>query len=380
MRTDIKLGRVFGIEIGLHYSWFLIAFLIVLSVAGEFSAAHKDWGQLLIWSLSVLTALLFFVSLLVHELAHSLVAKSRNLPVRSITLFALGGVSQIEKNPSDAQTEFWMAIVGPITSCLIGGVCLGLARLCGWAAGASGTTPVVAMIVWLGYINFGLGIFNLIPGYPLDGGRVLHAAIWWKTGKADQSTRIAARIGEGVGFAFIALGVMQVFAGAALNGLWIAFIGWFLIQAAAESYREVEVAPFLTGRHVADLMSDLMSNDCPMVDGHLDVQHFVDDEMLRSGKRCFLVEENGVFAGLITPTEIKHVERSHWPSTRLSSIMLPAARLHSVTPETSLKDALELMATNDLNQLPVVANGHLRGTVSRSQVLQLFRTRAELQV
>src|SRR5271157_681479 len=214
MRTDIKLGRVFGIEIGLNYSWFLIAFLIVLSVANQFSAAHKDWSQGLIWSLSVVTAVLFFVSLLLHELAHSLVAKSRNLPVSSITLFALGGVSQIEKNPADARTEFWMAIAGPLTSCMIGCVCLGTARLCGWTLGASGATPVIAVLVWLGYINFGLGIFNLIPGYPLDGGRVLRAILWWQTGSADQSTRIAARIGEGVGFAFIALGIIEVFEGA----------------------------------------------------------------------------------------------------------------------------------------------------------------------
>ena len=376
MRTDIKLGRVFGIEIGLHYSWFLIAFLIVLSVAGEFTAAHKGWSQTLIWSLSIVTALLFFVSLLLHELAHSLVAKSRNLPVRAITLFALGGVSQIERNPEDARTEFWMAIVGPITSCTIGCLCLGAALLCGWTPGTSGGTPVVAMLVWLGYINVGLGVFNLIPGYPLDGGRVLRAAIWWKTGNADQSTRLAARIGEGVGFAFIAFGIMRVFGGAGFNGLWIAFVGWFLTQAAAESYREVEVAPFLAREHV----SDLMSNDCSTVDGHLDIQHFVDDEMLRSGKRCFLVEEDGALAGLITPHEIKHVERSRWPSTRLNSIMVPVARLHSVTPETSLKDALDQMATNDLNQLPVLANGRLRGMISRSQVLQLFQTRAELQV
>jgi len=375
MRTDIKLGRVFGIQIGLHYSWFLIAFLIVLSVAGQFSATHKDWSPALIWSLSIVTALLFFVSLLLHELAHSLVAVSHNLPVRSITLFALGGVSQIEKNPADARTEFWMAIVGPITSCAIGCVCLGVALLCGWSPGKSAATPVIAMLVWLGYINVGLGVFNMIPGYPLDGGRVLRAILWWKTGDADRSTRLAARIGEGVGFVFIAFGLLQVFGGAGLNGLWIAFIGWFLTQAAAESYREVATVPFLKGRKVADLMS----NDCPTVDGHLNVQHFVDEEMLRSGKRCFLVEENGAFAGLVTPHEIKHVDRNLWPTTTLSSIMVPAARLHTVTPEASLKDALDVMASNDLNQLPVLANGHLLGTVSRSQVLQLFQTGAELK-
>jgi Zn-dependent protease/predicted transcriptional regulator len=375
LRSNIKLGSAFGIKIGLHYSWFLIALLIVLSVAGEFSAAHKDWSQGLIWSLSVITALLFFVSLLLHELAHSLVAQSHNLPVREITLFALGGVSQIEKEPTDAQTEFVMAIVGPITSLVIGVICLSVAYWCGWIPGKSGATPLVAVLVWLGYINLGLGIFNLIPGYPLDGGRVLRALIWWKTGDADKSTRIAARIGEGVGFLFIAVGVLEAFGGAAFNGLWIAFIGWFLVQAAAESYRAVGVLPFLTTHHV----SDLMSSDCPIVDGHETVEHFVHEEMLRSGKRCFLVENHGAFAGLITPHEIKHLDRNEWPSTTLSSVMVPAARLCTVTPETPLKDALELMGANNLNQLPVLANGHLRGTLSRSHVLQLFQTRGELQ-
>jgi len=375
MQTNIKLGRVFGIQIGLHYSWFLIALLIVLSVAGDFSAAHKDWSQGLIWSLSILTALLFFVSLLAHELAHSLVAEQHGLPVRSITLFALGGVSQIEKDPSDAKTEFWMAIVGPLTSVAIGAGCLGVAHWAGWTPGTSGATPVIAMLVWLGYINFGLGIFNMVPGYPLDGGRVLRALIWWKTGDANRSTRIAARIGEGVGVIFIALGIMQAFGGAGFNGLWIAFIGWFLTQAAAESYRSVGAAPVLTNLHVADLMS----SDCPIVDAHMDVQHFVDEEMLRTGKRCFLVQQNGTFVGLVTPHEIKHLDRNKWSSTTLSSVMVPVARLRTVTPETSLKDALDLMGTNNLNQLPVVTNGHLRGTVSRSRVLQLFQTHAELR-
>jgi len=375
MRTNIKLGRVFGIQIGLHYSWFLIALLIVLSVVGEFSSAHKDWSLGLIWSLSILTALLFFVSLLLHELAHSLVAKSRNLPVRSITLFALGGVSQIEKDPADARTEFQVAIVGPLTSLAIGVACLSVAYWCGWTPGTSAATPFVAMLVWLGYINIGLGVFNMVPGYPLDGGRVLRALIWWKTGDADRSTRIAARIGEGVGVMFIAVGILQAFGGAGFNGLWIAFIGWFLTQAAAESYRAVGAVPFLTSLHVADLMS----SDCPTVDGHMDVQHFVDEEMLRTGKRCFLVQEKGAFVGLITPNEIKHLDRNKWPSTMLSSVMVPTARLRTVTPETSLKDALDLMGANNLNQLPVVTNGHLRGTVSRGQVLQLFQTRAELK-
>ena len=176
MRSQIKLGRIFGIEIGLHYSWFFIALLIVFSLFQQFHAENQDWGNAIILTLSIATGLLFFVSLLLHELSHSLFAKSRGLPVREITLFALGGVSQIEKSPSSAKTEFWMAFVGPLSSACIGLICLGLRIVAGPVSG-----PAYVMLSWLGYINLALAGFNMVPGYPLDGGRVLRAAIWWKT-------------------------------------------------------------------------------------------------------------------------------------------------------------------------------------------------------
>ena len=188
MRSQIKLGRVFGIEIGIHYSWFLIAFLIVFSLASQFRTANPGWGDGTILALALLTGGLFFVSLLLHELSHSLFAKSHGVPVREITLFALGGVSQIERNPTSARTEFWMAFVGPLTSAVIGVVCLGLRGLAG-----TPSSPAYAMFYWLGYINLGLAVFNFIPGYPLDGGRILRAALWWKTGDAERATRAAAR-------------------------------------------------------------------------------------------------------------------------------------------------------------------------------------------
>src|SRR5579862_7699566 len=196
MRSQIKLGRVFGIEIGLHYSWFVIALLIVLSLSGQFHHSNPAWGDGVILTLSIGTAVLFFVSLLLHELAHSLVATSNNLPVKEITLFALGGVSQIEKNPTSAKVEFWMAFVGPLTSAVIGVVCLTLARL----IGDPSSNPWTAMLLWLGYINLSLAAFNMLPGYPLDGGRVLRALIWWKTGDADRSTQAAAKVGQVVAY------------------------------------------------------------------------------------------------------------------------------------------------------------------------------------
>ncbi len=255
MRSQIKLGRVFGIKIGLHYSWFVIALLIVFSLSSQFHSSNPEWGDTVIMTLAVGTAILFFVSLLLHELAHSLVATSNNLPVKEITLFALGGVSQIEKNPQSAKVEFWMAFVGPLTSAAIGVICLTLARL----IGDPSSNPWMTMLLWLGYINLTLGAFNLLPGYPLDGGRVLRAIIWWKTGNADRSTQMAARVGQAVAFAFIALGIFRFFGGAGIGGLWIAFIGWFLLQAARESYTQVGLAHALKDVRVADVMT----RDCP---------------------------------------------------------------------------------------------------------------------
>jgi len=370
VRSQINLGSVFGIKIGLHYSWFIIAFLIVFSLSAQFHASNPEWGDGLILTLAVLTAILFFISLLLHELAHSVVAKSRGLPVREITLFALGGVSQIEKEPTTAKMEFWMAFVGPLTSAVIGLVCLALSRLAGEAS-----SPANAMVTWLGYINLALAGFNLIPGYPLDGGRILRALIWWKTGDVERSTRMASRAGQVVGLIFIGFGILQFFGGAGIGGLWIAFIGWFLLQAAGESYLQMSLKRAIEGVTVGNVMT----LDCPTVDGNLNLQHFVEEQLLPTGRRCFVVLENGAVAGLVTLHEVKHVPRARWPFTTLHDIMLPLEQMHTVTPETPLLNALEVMSRHDLNQLPVVSDGHLAGVLSRAHLLGILKNRAELQ-
>jgi Zn-dependent protease/predicted transcriptional regulator len=362
---------VFGIEIGLHYSWFLIAILIVYSLSSQFHASNPAWGDTVILAVSIATAVLFFISLLLHELAHSLVASTHGLPVKEITLFALGGVSQIEKNPTSAKLEFWMAFVGPLTSAVIGGICVALANLIGHPR----SDPWMAMLLWLGYINITLAVFNLIPGYPLDGGRVLRAIIWWKTGNADRSTRLAARTGQVVAFGFIAFGIYQFFGGAGFGGLWMAFIGWFLLQAARESDVQVGLTEALAGVKV----SDVMTRDCPTVEGWLNLQNFVEEKLLRTGQRCFVVSENGEVAGLITPHEVKEVERAKWPFTTLGDVMRPLDELHAVTPDAPLMSALETMGRYDLNQLPVVSDGHLDGILSRAHVLGYLQNRAELR-
>jgi Zn-dependent protease len=175
MQAQIKFGRIAGISIGLHYSWFIIAALITLSLAGHFHGVTPQWSDTVVWSAAIITGLLFFAALLAHEMAHSLVAKAYGLRVRSITLFALGGVSQIESEASDAKSEFWIAIVGPVASLVIGFAFLLIASLSGWLPGTEPRTPVMAVLLWLGYINIMLAAFNMIPGYPLDGGRVDHS-------------------------------------------------------------------------------------------------------------------------------------------------------------------------------------------------------------
>jgi Zn-dependent protease len=374
MRTHIKLGRILGIEIGLHYSWLVIAGLILLSLGGHFQAVHPEWDTTVIWAASVLTTLLFFIALLLHELAHSLVAISRGLPVKSITLFALGGVSQIEKEPEDAKTEFWMAIVGPLTSAAIGGVCLGIAAALGWHAWVTPQAPVLAVLVWLGYINLLLAAFNMIPGYPLDGGRVFRAIVWWITGNGLRSTRIAAQTGRGVAWLFIGFGVFRFFVGASFGGLWLALIGWFLLQAAGSSYSQLRVAEALNGLRVRDLMI----RDCPVVDSRTNVTDFVEEHLPHTSRFCYIVTENGQDIGLISPREVESVPRPQWPFKLVSDVMWPLDYSESVTPDTSVLKALEMMGREHVYQLPVAEGGRLEGIISRASVLGFLHSHGEL--
>jgi Zn-dependent protease/predicted transcriptional regulator len=374
MRSSIRLGKLFGIEIGLHYSWFLIALLITMSVGAQFQASHAEWGPRVIWALAVLTSILFFVTLLAHEMSHALVARTRGLTTTAITLFALGGLAQIEKEPEDAKTEFLVGIAGPLSSALIGVASLGIAWTLGWHMPATPDTPIRAMFVWLGYINLSLAAFNMIPGYPLDGGRILRSILWITSHDAVKATYRAATVGKIIALLFIAFGIFQFFGGAGFGGLWIAFIGWFLLQAATASANSVALTSGLKGVRV----SDVMTADCVTLDGNMNVEQFVDGYLLRSGKRCFVVAQNGQVAGLVTAHEIKELERARWPYTTLSDIMRPLDQLHTVAPTTPVMEALETMGRDDVNQLPVVSGSHLDGIITRANVLQFLQTRAEL--
>src|SRR5262245_13067703 len=376
MRPTIRLGRVFGIDIGLHYSWFIIALLILFSLAGHFQLINPQWSGALTWAMAAVTTVLFFGSIVLHELSHAAVANASGIPVTSITLFALGGVANIETEPTKARTEFWMTIVGPITSLTIGVLSLAIAAFAGWRP-TFGTPsgPLWAGLVWLGYVNIALAVFNMISAYPLDGGRVLRAIIWGINHNLVRATRMSAIVGQTIAVMMIVYGVFRLFSGGGFGGLWLAFLGWFLKDAAMTSYAGVEAALVLA----KVLVVDVMSHDCPTVDGNMNLRNFAEDYLMRTGHRCFVVLEKGNYFGLLTINELKQVKPERWPFTTLAQIAVPFEKVRTVLPETPVSEAVQLMADADLNQLPVMSNGKLLGVISRSDVLEFLQTQADLK-
>src|SRR5690606_9979635 len=245
MRGQLRIARIAGIDVRLHYSWFLIAGLITVSLAGQLHLVNPAWGPGLIWSVALITAIAFFAALLAHELSHAAVARSRGIPVPTITLFALGGIAHMGRDAADPKTEFWMGLAGPAASLVIGFAALGLARALGWQYDVTPSSAGMVMLVWFGGVNVLLALLNMIPGFPLDGGRVLRAAIWGATKDRVRATRIAAGIGQLVAVGLIVFGFLSLFRGAGFGGLWLAFIGMFLLEAARASTAEVELSAAL---------------------------------------------------------------------------------------------------------------------------------------
>ncbi len=373
MRGQLRIARIAGIDVRLHYSWFLIAGLITVSLAGQLHLVNPAWGGGLIWSVALLTALAFFAALLAHELSHAAVARSRGIPVPTITLFALGGIAHMGRDAADPKTEFWMGLAGPAASLAIGFAALGVARALGWQYDATPSSAGMVMLVWFGGVNVLLALFNMIPGFPLDGGRVLRAAIWGVTKDRVRATRIAGGIGQLVAVGLIVFGFLSLFRGAGFGGLWLAFIGMFLLEAARASTAEVELSEALSGVRVGDVMA----RDCMLIERGRPVQD-VANEVFRTGRRCFFVMDDGHVAGMLTPAEMRTVDRERWATTPAGEVMRPLERLHRVSPEAPVKDALEVIGREDVNQLPVIEAGRLKGVISRDQILRLITARAEL--
>lgn len=368
-RSELVLGRVLGVRVALHYSWFLIAGLMLLSLAPMFRrwAPQMPAGTALLCAAG--TVLLFFTGLLVHELAHALVARRFGVPVQGITLFALGGVAKAGGESPRPAVEFWIGIVGPLTSAALGGACLALARLWG-PLGPAPASLAQGALAWLGAINLAIAAFNLIPAYPLDGGRVLRAALWSWTGSLATATRAAARAGQFLALLMIAWGALRFMTGAGLAGLWLAFIGWFLLDSASMSYLDVDVRRVLSGLKVGDLMSRDVAT-APAGE-RLDEAA---DMFLRTGRRCLVLREDGHWAGMLTPRDVSRVP----PARRHGTMLRAAAHAASTLPPgASALEALELMAREEVEQLPVVEGGDVAGLLSREDILHALQTRREL--
>lgn len=370
MRNSIPLFRLFGIEVGLDYSWFLVFLLVAWSLTGHYLMVYQGWSTGFRLLLAVITSVLFFASVLAHEFGHSLVAIRTGVPVRRITLFIFGGVAQLTREPRRALDEFLIAVAGPVVSLLLAG---GFGAL--WLLGRFlGLQPATVVAGWLGGINLMLALFNLIPGFPLDGGRVFRAIVWGVTGSLTRATWIASRIGQGVAFLFILWGVWQAFGGNWVSGLWIAFIGWFLHSAAAGSLQQTTLRDVVQGYTAQDVMWP----DCPRVPHSMTLQQLVYQAVLRSGRRCFPVVENGRTFGLVTLHHVKDVPQRDWATTTVRDVMTPLNQLQTAQPDEGLYEVLERMTAADVNQMPVMDNGQLLGMVARDRVLAFIRTRAEL--
>src|SRR5665213_2090535 len=361
-RHAIPIGRIFGISIDLDYSWFLVFGLMTWILATSYYPAEfKNWSVAEYWFMGAFTAVMLFVSVLLHELGHSIVAKRYGIPVPRITLFVFGGVSQIATEPTSAGAEFWIATAGPAVSFVLALIFWELRPL------LVSSGPLLAVVKYLALLNLVLGIFNLVPGFPLDGGRVFRSILWGITKDFRRATAIATVTGRIFGYLFIFYGVGQAISGNVFNGLWIAFIGWYL-ESAASSQSQTQIVKDLLGDHK---VSEVMNQDFARISSDVTLQELVDKNVLTQGRRSFVVGNGQGPAGLVTLSTIKEVPRSAWPTTSAGNVMIPIEKAISIDQSAQLWMALEKMGRDGVNQLPVLnseGNGVV-GMLSRDDVV-----------
>ena len=378
MRNAFNLGKPFGIQLRLHYTWFIIFIFITVSFSWQlFPSDYPDWPLALHWTMGIVTSLLFFASLLAHELAHCLVGRANDIPIKSITLFVFGGIAQMTREARSAGAELKMAAAGPACSLAIFGLCQLVFFLT-----QDAIVPVAAIASQLAYINLALAVFNLIPGFPLDGGRVFRSILWQVTGNYKRSTRIATRVGQGTGYLFMLGGILIVFLqsfGLGLSwftGLWLVFIGWFLRNAASTSYHQAQWRGVLQ----ESTASQVMVSDYPVVPLNLTVSQLVQRYIFTSGRGYFLVADDGGIRGILTLANIKSVPQPNWDVTQVKDIMTPINKLKMVHPDQNALNLLEQMDESNINQVSVVSRGGIIGLITRGDLIKLLRTRSELGI
>jgi len=372
--TGLRIGRILGIPLYLHATSFLIFALLTFFLATQVLPMQSGATPMQYWILAVGVSIVFFGSLILHELGHSVIALRYKIPVVSITLFFFGGLARIARDPETALQEFNIAIAGPIVSFILSAVFLGV-----YAIAPQGVLQLAAL--YLSEINLILGAFNLLPGFPMDGGRVLRAIVWGITKNFDRATQIASRSGQIFAYMMIMLGIWAImerdsgvsrFLGGWSGGLWLAFIGWYLLSAAQETYTQVTIRNTLTGLSAADIMSP----DVPTVARDISLEDYV-HEVLRTGRRCHVVTGNGMAVGLVTLHQVQHFPREEWANTSIQAAMVPQGAIHWVLPNEPITGVLERMQSEDVNQMPVLQEGHIIGMIARDSILRVIQTRLQ---
>lgn len=390
MTTGFRIGKMFGISIHVDWSWLVIFGLVSWSLSATFEQVHPGWSISLRWGMAMLAAFLFFVSVLAHELAHSLAALARNVPVQNITLFMFGGVSNIQKEPATPAEELVITIVGPLTSLFLGSVFL--------VIGAGSYTvpesmmtassllgrlqPLNTILAWLGSINIMVGFFNLIPAFPLDGGRIVRALLWAISGDMRIATRLAALLGQGIGWTMMAAGTlmmfrvhMPMFGSGIFNGLWLLFIGWFLNNAASAGYRHVVMQDTL-----ADVpVRRVMQTQIPVVSSDISVNDLMNAHLGSPDEQTMLVAQGQDVIGMLAMNDLTKSSRKNWKSMPVSEIMTPVSDLEFVTPDQDVSEVFDHLQRRQLRQIPVMLNNQVVGLLRQKDVLHWLQFHSEVE-
>lgn len=372
-RRGIDLFRIAGIQIAVDYSWLVIFLLVLWSLsAGYFPYHYPGHGTLRYWGIGLVATLLFFASVVIHELSHSLMANRLGQEVRRITLFIFGGMAHLSREPRNARTEFLIAVVGPLTSLALGAVFWLTSR---WLETVAPAPLWIAVFRYLGFINVALAVFNLLPGFPLDGGRLLRSLLWMRSGNLRAATARAANWGSGIAAGLMLLGVLQIFTGSLIGGLWLIFIGMFLRGAAQASYHGVVVDQALSGATAADLMV----KDPVTIPGDATVEQAIDEYFLHHGFGGFPVTRNGKIVGVVSLTEIKSCAKEERSARRVETLMREADERLRIAADASVANALRQMVEAGAGRLLVTEGDRIVGLLTHSGITRFTRIKTELE-
>ncbi len=374
MIKKIEVAKIFNIPIKLDLSWFIIlAFITWTLAAGYFPSKYPELDKFTYLVMGLCSALLLFVSVLLHELSHALVARRHNIPIRGITLFIFGGIAEMEKEPPTAKSEILMASAGPLCSGILAFLFLLLGNLC---TNFLPYAPIIGILQYCLFINTALMIFNLLPGFPLDGGRILRAIIWNSTGDLKKATYTTSRIGSSMGLFFIIFGFFNIFTGNFIGGLWLALIGMFIKSAADSSYQQLVSGNVLQGIKI----SEIMTRDLITVNSSITLERLVDDYFLKHRYNSYPVVSDGTLLGIVSIHNVKQIPREEWKEVDVSKVLDASIIDFCVNPDDDATLAMSRMIKNGLGRVPVLDSGKLVGIVSNKDIMQILKHKIDLKV